>query len=288
MPADTEHIISFSGIRLNTTTKSVYIGKRLLTLSPTSFALLHELLARAPNVISVNELLDTVWHGKVVNRDAVKQQVKALREQFGERAEIIESVRGFGYRIKPDIPTEPHEPIDKPEKDWYRLHQPKIAGISFVCLLLVSFVFFNPTPFGKKASIQLPLITAVLPFSHDNHQETDLSLFLQDELTSMLSKQAQIRTISVSGVRDAIANDFAVEDYADKLKVDMLFEGSIRKSAKGYHVNVRMVLTKNSIAAWRDNINIEASNREKLLTEVTDAVEAFIVKKVAYLEQKGR
>ena len=74
---------------------------RTTRLEPKACDLL-ELLAGRPNdVVSVDQLIESVWGGKFVTSDVVTVAVHALRQAFGDDARhprFIETVRGRGYR----------------------------------------------------------------------------------------------------------------------------------------------------------------------------------------------
>ncbi len=280
---------SFSSLRvgnieLDSSAKSVKIGGRQLAMSPTSFALLSCLMEAAPNVMSVEQILERAWSGKVVNKDAVKQQVKLLRDQLGSHGDVIKSVRGFGYKIHIEPNTNPTLEDNAYQTFGFAWVGYKYIGLAGALLLATAILFFSfSQPRGKLA---LPLVTAVLPFNYPDQANSDLPILLQDELTSMLSKQDKVRAISTSAIQHAQAQNYSVEDFAEKLNVDMLFEGSIRESDLGLHINIRMVWTNNSIAVWRDNIDIEIKNREVAIRDVRDTLKTFINKKVVYIETK--
>ena len=75
-----------------------------LQLPPLSFEMLLHLIRRAPDVVSHDELLGSVWQGVVVAPDTVKQRVKLLRESLHDdprNPRYIATVRCRGYRLIP-------------------------------------------------------------------------------------------------------------------------------------------------------------------------------------------
>jgi|GEM_PF-4647152 len=275
-----ENLLRCDQLMLDKALKMVTYKDQSISLSPTSFDLLSHLMQQAPKVVSVDELLEYVWTDKVVNRETVKQQIKSLRDQLGTAAGMIESVRGFGYQIKsPPVKTETFEPKDKP------LYTKKVAWLVFPIILMLAGIFWY-TNYESKTSWTLPLRTATMPFKLLDSKDQDLVLLLQDELTSMMSKQKDVKAISVSALEHANYKNYSLQEYADFLNVDVLFEGSIQEQSTGYQVNVRMVWTKTSIAIWRDTLSIEEKDRELLLSKTREALQSFIQKKVKYIKSK--
>jgi two-component system phosphate regulon response regulator PhoB len=73
---------------------------RELTLGPTEFRLLHYLMKHPDRVYSRAALLDKVWGDHVfIEERTVDVHIKRLRAALGEAGEMIETVRGAGYRL---------------------------------------------------------------------------------------------------------------------------------------------------------------------------------------------
>jgi two-component system phosphate regulon response regulator PhoB len=73
-------------------------------LTHTEYKLLTAFLRRPGRVYSREQLLDHVWNmpWSVVTR-TVDTHVKRLREKLGPNGELIETVRGVGYRFAPRV-----------------------------------------------------------------------------------------------------------------------------------------------------------------------------------------
>jgi two-component system phosphate regulon response regulator PhoB len=72
----------------------------LLKLGPTEFKLLHYLMTHAERVHSRSQLLDKVWGDHVfIEERTVDVHVKRLRESLGDAGQMVETVRGAGYRL---------------------------------------------------------------------------------------------------------------------------------------------------------------------------------------------
>src|SRR6266545_2656890 len=75
-------------------------GKRI-TLTSLEFKLLRTLIQRRGRVQSRDRLLNDVWgYESVIDTRTVDTHVRRLRKKLGKAANVIESVRGFGYRLK--------------------------------------------------------------------------------------------------------------------------------------------------------------------------------------------
>jgi two-component system phosphate regulon response regulator PhoB len=69
-------------------------------LGPTEFKLLHYLMKHPERVHSRGQLLDKVWGDHVfIEERTVDVHIKRLRESLGDGGQMIETVRGAGYRL---------------------------------------------------------------------------------------------------------------------------------------------------------------------------------------------
>jgi two-component system, OmpR family, phosphate regulon response regulator PhoB len=71
-----------------------------VTLTPLEFRLLTTLMARAGRVQSREQLLTDVWEmSSELETRTVDTHVKRLREKLGSARDLLETVRGVGYRL---------------------------------------------------------------------------------------------------------------------------------------------------------------------------------------------
>jgi two-component system, OmpR family, phosphate regulon response regulator PhoB len=78
-----------------------FCGAEEIQLTASEFKLLHALMINAGRVLSRERLIDLVQgQGVVVVDRAIDTHVFGLRKKLGECAEIVETIRGVGYRIK--------------------------------------------------------------------------------------------------------------------------------------------------------------------------------------------
>ncbi len=84
----------------------VNVGEREVSLSPLEFRLLCEFVDHPRQVLSHGQLLERVWHDpQAMSPDQARLYVGYLRRKLGRDRELIETVRGFGYRYVPPATT---------------------------------------------------------------------------------------------------------------------------------------------------------------------------------------
>lgn len=94
--------ITISGIDIDRTNHLVLIDGQELQLTPTEFRLLWTLGRQPGRTFSRNELLDCC-RGEDANsmERTIDVHIRALRKKLLDRAPLIETIRGIGYRFKP-------------------------------------------------------------------------------------------------------------------------------------------------------------------------------------------
>jgi two-component system phosphate regulon response regulator PhoB len=87
-------------IRIDLEAHRAYVAEQEVELTALEFKLLVSLMARAGRVQSRVQLLDQVWGLSPETRTrTVDTHVKRLREKLGQARDLLETVRGAGYRL---------------------------------------------------------------------------------------------------------------------------------------------------------------------------------------------
>ena len=97
-PSDVRQI---GPLRIDSTSHRVTVDGREVDLTPTEFKLLSLLAERKGRVQPRSLLLEMVWEAASdIQTRTVDMHVQRLRAKLGDAGDLIETVRGFGYRIK--------------------------------------------------------------------------------------------------------------------------------------------------------------------------------------------
>jgi two-component system phosphate regulon response regulator PhoB len=99
-PAASE-VLSVAGIEVDRTLHTAKLDGEEMLLTPTEFKMLWTMMRRPGRPYSRNELLDNA-RGEDANalERTIDVHVRSLRQKLGDRGNLIETVRGIGYRFK--------------------------------------------------------------------------------------------------------------------------------------------------------------------------------------------
>jgi DNA-binding response OmpR family regulator len=88
-------------LEIETTARQAKLAGVVLTLTNREYALLLHLLHRADRIVKRSDLLAHVWGTRFdPGSNLVEVHVSRLRDKLGERAWMVETVRGVGYRLR--------------------------------------------------------------------------------------------------------------------------------------------------------------------------------------------
>jgi len=97
-PAD---LLQIGPIRIDRAAHRVAIENDEVELTPTEYKLLITLAERRGRVQARGHLLETVWEAAPdIQTRTVDMHIQRLRTKLGDAGDLIETVRGFGYRMR--------------------------------------------------------------------------------------------------------------------------------------------------------------------------------------------
>ncbi|MEY2496897.1 MAG: two-component system, OmpR family, phosphate regulon response regulator PhoB [Verrucomicrobiota bacterium] len=96
-----EKKLSIGPITLDPSRHRVTVAGKAVRLTSVEFKLLSKLMQRQGRVQARDRLLNEVWgYESVIDTRTVDTHVRRLRQKLGKASAVIETVRGFGYRIR--------------------------------------------------------------------------------------------------------------------------------------------------------------------------------------------
>ncbi|MCI4591234.1 winged helix-turn-helix domain-containing protein [Sphingobium sp. BYY-5] len=254
-------------------------GREEARIDPRTMRLLLCLAERPGEIVSIDQLLDTVWADVTVAPDSVYQAVTQLRRQFGDDPKAptyIATAPRQGYRLLAAV-DRPHASI----RSDRRRARVAFAAVAFLVLAGLSTAFLwrayrSPAPDPlAHASARPTASIAVLPFldltdAMDHEQFVD---GMTEELVDLLSRQPGLQvapprsTFSFKGTR---ATPVAV---ARALDVGYVLDGSVRRSGTEVHVTARLVQADNGFIIWSQSYDRSAGDFLGVQRDIASAVE---------------
>jgi TolB-like protein/tetratricopeptide (TPR) repeat protein len=199
-------------------------------LQPQVFDLLLRLIRNRDHVVSKDELLSAVWHGRTVSESTVSTRINAARSAIGDSGErqlLIRTVARRGLRFVGEVTEAPVEPE-------------------------------NPDAAARSASDDRATI-AVLPFANMSGDPTQdyFSDGITEDIITDLSRwhQLAVRSRSASFRYRGAAADLG--RMARELKVRYIVEGSVRRQGERIRISAQLIDTETGSHVWADRFDRE-------------------------------
>ena len=256
-------------------------GRRLLLrdskpipLGRLTYRLLLTLVEAAPNMVSHDELIDSVWGGRSISPETISQRIKLLRDALSDdphNPRYLELVRGQGYRLLPRVEVLPNESPVRHRPRWL---VPISAAISLVAAAAIGFWIVTAQTDAMRESTSV----AVLPFADLSpaRDEQYLADGIAEEILNLLSKATTLRVIARTSSFSFRGKEADVRRIAESLGVTHILEGSVRKEGDRIRVTVRLVDASDGSRLWSESYDQEVGEVLGLQTDIARSVAAAL------------
>lgn len=94
------HILEFGDVVINLDMKELTIGRETVTLTKTEYGLLTLLASNPSRIFTREDIIDRLWKdAPYITERTIDVHINRLRKKMGERASMISSRSGYGYRF---------------------------------------------------------------------------------------------------------------------------------------------------------------------------------------------
>ena len=230
--------------------RELHRGLELVPVEPQVFDLLVHLMRNRDRVISKDELIETIWGGRIVSEATIDSRVKAARQAVGDSGvtqRIIRTSPRKGVRFIADVREQPvpSEP------------GPALIGIDTASL-----------PLPDKPSL------AVLPFqnlSGDPEQEYFADGVVEEIITA-LSRTGWLFVIARNSSFTYKGQAHDIRRVGRELGVRHVLEGSVRRSGNRVRVTGQLNDTITGAHIWADRFDSEFTDIFELQDQITESV----------------
>lgn len=264
-------------------------GSESSRLDLRSLRLLLALADRAPQVVSIDELLNHVWPEVTVAPDSVYQAITALRRQLSDNSKqpiYIESLPRIGYRMIAPVSCLPESNSASTDEPTVVSAKPAskrigLLGIglaALVLILVVSYSFAVKRSSARTTAAVTDAIPqksiAVLPLLDltGAMDEEPFADGLTEELIDKLSKVPGLHVASPTSSFFYKGKKIPVAEIAHTLGVSYVLDGSVRKSGSQLRVSARLVRGDNGYVVWTESYDRPYQDRLALQDEIANKV----------------
>jgi TolB-like protein/DNA-binding winged helix-turn-helix (wHTH) protein len=238
--------------------RELRVKGEVIELEPKPLEVLLQLLLHAGQVVTKEDLLESVWPGLMVVDGSLATAVSKLRKGLGDdESSVLLTVPRVGYRLGVPVQVKPSAgpPVKQLATQQARAW---IWMAAAILVLLVSLGIYKRAWFlGQKQSAP-PRATAslaVLPLvnlSGDPAQEY-LADGMTEELITELSKIRALKVISRTSVMQYKGAKKTLPEIARELNVDGVVEGSVLRSGNRVRITAQLIYAATDTHLWAES-----------------------------------
>ena len=250
----------FDNHALDTDRRELHRGSERIAVEPQVFDLLVYLVQNCDRVVSKDDLIASVWHGRIVSDSTLTSRINAARKAVGDSGEdqkLIRTVVRKGLRFVGTVhaksngaePAHAAGPLDD-------VREQSRAGL----------------PLPDRPAI------AVLPFINrggDAEQEY-FSDGISEDIITALSKLRWFFVIARNSSFTYKGKAVHLKQVADELGVRYVLEGSVRKGGDRVRITAQLNDVATGSHLWAERYDRELADVFAVQDEITEAIVAAI------------
>lgn len=242
-------VMRFSGYELDPARFELRLGAEIIPVEPQVLSTLILLASNSDRMVSRDELVEKVWHGRIVSDAAISARIKSARKAIGDdgtQQRLIKTIHGKGFRFVGQMDRVLHQAgFDGGETDADRTSNPAA----------------RPT-------------VAILPFRFVG--PNSVHAFLGDAFAEeILIDLARLRWLSIIGRGSSFrfrGDDADPISAGRALGARYCVTGSVETAGKGIRLSVELAETAGGTVVWSDTFTAEFEELEAARKDIVKSV----------------
>lgn len=249
----------FADHTLDTDRRELHRGPELVAVEPQVFDLLVYLVQNRDRVVSKDDLIASVWAGRIVSESTLTSRINAARTAIGDNGKdqrLIHTVARKGLRFIGAVQEGPPgvEPVPLPEP--LDDIDPQAA----------------PLPLSDRPAI------AVLPFTNmsgDPEQEY-FSDGISEDIITALSKLRWFLVIARNSSFVYKGKAVHLKQLAEELGIGYVVEGSVRRSGEQVRITAQLNDVTTGSHIWAEHYDRNVTDVFAVQDDITESIVAAI------------
>jgi TolB-like protein len=251
----------FAGHTLDTDRRELHRGPEPIAVEPQVFDLLTYLVENRDRVVSKDDLIASVWGGRIVSDSTLTSRINAARTAIGDSGEdqrLIRTIARRGLRFVGGVRIQSNvdEPAHAAGPETNEIHEPGRPAL----------------PLPDRPAI------AVLPFTNmsgDPEQEY-FSDGISEDIITALSKLRWFFVIARNSSFIYKGKTVHMKQIAEELGVGYVVEGSVRKAGDRVRITAQLNDVATGSHIWAEHYDRSLADVFAVQDEITEAIVAAI------------
>ena len=243
----------------DTDLRELYRGGHVVSVAPQVFDLLDYLIRNRERVVSKDDLINTVWNGRVVSDAALTTRLNVARSVIGDSGEkqrLIKTLQRKGFRFVGTVqevqrPADAALTADPGEQSFQNVARPDPSNAE-AQYRLASGAHNGSTMSISPATPRLSIV--VLPFANfGGDPEQDYFVDgVTESLTTDLSRISGSFVIARNTAFTFKGKAVDVKQVGRELNVRYVLEGSVQRGGNRLRVNVQLIDAGTGSHLWAE------------------------------------
>jgi TolB-like protein/DNA-binding winged helix-turn-helix (wHTH) protein len=258
-------------------------------IEPQVFDLIVHLVRNRDRIVSKDELIETIWNGRIISEAALSSRINGARRALGDNGNdqaLIRTLHKRGFRFVGDVQT-----IDAPMTDAEaaRLVPDAPGGVpGRVSVSPEVSRLDDVVSESVKAEAVTRSSIAVIPFGNmsDDPENDYFSYGLTEDIIRLLARN---RWLSVISRHSTIAFQRRVVDareIGELLGVRYVMVGSVRKNRDAVRITAELVRAADGKQLWADKYDLQLEYIFDIQEEMARQIAATIEPELSKVEQQ--
>ena len=253
-------IYRFGNCLLDTARRELRQGDGLVAVEPQVFDVLKFLIEARDRVVSRDDLLDTVWHGRIVSEATLSSRLNAARTAIGDTGaeqRLIRTLPRKGVRFVGEV-RETDDAIPEPPGESAAA-EAQAAELAW------------------RGGSKLPSV-AVLPFTNmsGDPEQDYFADGMAEEIITALSRCSLLFVIARNSSFTYKGKAIDVRQVGQELGVAYVLEGSVRRGRERLRITGQLVDAASGAHLWSDRFDGDPRDVFALQDRVSESVVAAI------------
>lgn len=242
----------FEDFALDPERRELRRGANLIAAEPQVFDLLEYLIRHRERVVSKDDLLAAIWHGRIVSDSALTTRINSARAAIGDSGDsqrLIKTLRGKGFRFVGTVR----------EEERSAAISPAIGSIE---------------PSRPQPSLSEQPSIAVLPFmnmSGDPEQDY-FADGMTEEIITALARFKNLFVIASNSSFTYRNRSVDIKQVARELGVRYVLEGSVRKAADRVRITGQLIVAETGRHIWTERFDRRLEDIFDLQDEISENI----------------
>jgi TolB-like protein len=265
----------FENCALDTDRRELHCGAAEVPVEPQVFDLLEYLVRNRDRVVSKDDLIASVWHGRIISESTLSTRITAARSAIGDNGgeqRLIKTLPRKGVRFVGTVREEqkPPEIAGEPE------HKTRVARPAAIAAEQSKLTFAS----GDNPSI------AVLPFTNmsGDPEHEYFADGMAEEIIAALSRCKWLLVIARNSSFAYKGKSVDVRQIGHELGARYVLEGSVRRGGSRLRFIGQLIDATSGAHIWADRFDGEISDVFELQDRMTESVIAAIEPKIELAE----